>query len=333
MGTVIGALLSKQGYQIDLLDTRQSHIDALNQNGATIVGNLGITTPVRAITPAELTGQYDIVISTVKQNALRDSLIQLLPVLHEESLLLTLQNGIPEDIASDIVGSHRVLGGAMKFSGTFVDAGVVKLASPLDTLGITIGEINGEITERLKLVQSILQHIGHCSLTNKLREARYTKLIDNCVASAIPTALGCLLGKALDDNLAVACMAQLGHECATVLSALNIETQSLFGFEPTLDNLAFSDTNSRDKAIDYWRTTYLPYREQTASMLQDLKLSRPCEVDYINGKMLREAKKVGVGMPMNRAVITAIKAIASRHIQLEQAWRQLDGLTKQLRFN
>ena len=248
--------------------------------------------------------------------------------MHEQSLVLTLQNGIPEDIAADIVSKHRVIGGGMEFSGTFVKAGEVKLASPKETLAFTIGETTGEISDRLQQVQSLLDQAITCNLTTKLREARYTKLTDNTVASAIPTALGCVLGDVFQNDQAIKCVAELGRECSMVLSGLNIDPVELFGFQPIPQNIYFDTESERTRVIEYWRKTYKPYHQQVASMLQDIRSGRPCEVDYINGKMLTEAEKLGLDMPMNRAVIKAIKNLQSGEVALKDASKQLEQLIK-----
>ena len=340
MGTIIGALLSKnlnnQTYRIDLLDTNLHHIAALNSQGAKITGYLEDTIPVNAISAEQLTSTYDLVISTVKQTVLKDSLKQLLPYLHDQSLVLTLQNGIPEDIAAGIVGEHRVIGGGMEFSGTYINAGTVELASPQDTLAFTIGEIDGNLSERIQQVQSILEASLSCKLTTKLREARFTKLIDNTVASAIPTALGCTLGDVFENDQAIACIAELGHECSMVLEGLDIKPIELFGFHPIPENISFDNTSkltndhshSKSRVINYWRETYQPYHQQVASMLQDIRLGRPTEVDFINGKMLSEAEKLGIEMPMNRAVIKEIKNLELEKVALKDAWSQLDQLSE-----
>ena len=337
MGTIIGALLSqeskKQNIQIDLLDTNQEHIALLNKNGAQITGFLETNIPVNAISPNQLSTQYDLIFSTVKQTVLIHSLKQLLPFMHDQSIVITLQNGIPEDIASELVGPQRVIGGGMEFSGTFIKPGLVELASPKNTLALTIGETDGLISNRLRQVQSLLEPVIPCHITTKLREARFTKLIDNTVASAIPTALGCELGKVFEHNQAIKCIAELGRECSIVLSALDIEPVELFGFHPIPENIYFETQAEQTRVIDYWRKTYQPYHQQIASMLQDIRIGRPCEIEYINGKILHEADKLHIEMPMNQAVIEAINNIQQGKISLKNAWQQLNLLIKHCIFN
>ena len=178
----------------------------------------------------------------------------------------------------------------------------------------------------MRLTQTILKPIGHCEITTKLREARFTKLTDNCVCSAVPTALGCLLGKALDNPQALRCIAELGRECSQVMQRLNISPVKLFGFLPSPDNIDFSDALGRTRAMNYWFDTYQAYRGQCASMLQDIQQQRECEVDFINGAILKEAKQLGIDMPMNERVISIIKRLQNKPQTLSRAWENLSYL-------
>ncbi len=54
LGTIIGALI-----------TRTEHLTALNERGATITGEMDLSVPVKAITPDQMTGVYDVVVYAV----------------------------------------------------------------------------------------------------------------------------------------------------------------------------------------------------------------------------------------------------------------------------
>ena len=57
----------KNGGELLLIDINDKNVRALNEKGATITGELEVTVPVRAITPDEMIGVYDIIFYTVKQ--------------------------------------------------------------------------------------------------------------------------------------------------------------------------------------------------------------------------------------------------------------------------
>lgn len=53
---------------------------------------------------------------------------------------------------------------------------------------------------------------------------------------------------------------------------------------------------------------YKPHRELIASMLQDIRNGRPCEIDSINGAIAEWAKRYGVSSPVNDQVVALIKS-------------------------
>ena len=107
MGTVLGAFLVKNGCEVDFIDTYQAHVDALNQSGAHIIGTVDFTVPVRAITPEQMDGIYDVVFLFTKQTANPSVLPGLLTHLDENSTVCTLQNGVPEPYIAEYIGVYN----------------------------------------------------------------------------------------------------------------------------------------------------------------------------------------------------------------------------------
>ena len=62
LGTILGTYLMKAGYDVELIDPYKEHVQALNDQGAHIVGTVDFIQPVKAIVPEEMTGIYDLVI-------------------------------------------------------------------------------------------------------------------------------------------------------------------------------------------------------------------------------------------------------------------------------
>ena len=69
MGTVLGAYMTMGGCDVELIDNYQAHVDKMNQSGAHIIGTVNLNVPVRAITPEQMHGIYDIVFLLQKQTA------------------------------------------------------------------------------------------------------------------------------------------------------------------------------------------------------------------------------------------------------------------------
>lgn len=127
IGTVLGAYIAKSGRQIDLIDANREHVNALNANGAHVIGKSDFVVPVHALVPEDMVGVYDLVIYMVKQTFNDSALKQLLPHLHENSIVLTLQNGIPELAVAEYVGKERTMGGTVGWGATWISPGFLNV--------------------------------------------------------------------------------------------------------------------------------------------------------------------------------------------------------------
>ena len=67
LGTVLGAYISKNGGKIDLINRNKAHVDALNKNGAKITSLADFCAAVKAITPDEMEGKYDVILLLTKK--------------------------------------------------------------------------------------------------------------------------------------------------------------------------------------------------------------------------------------------------------------------------
>ena len=118
--------------------------------------------------------------------------------------------------------------------------------------------------------------LGHCELTDNLMGVRYTKLTDNSCFSGLATALGCLVGDILDNRTAMEIIAYTGRECAKIIKVKGIKPVELFGLCPTMENVSFETKEELDAVITYWSDIYKAFRNQKASMIQDLEKGRKC---------------------------------------------------------
>jgi len=90
LGTIAGALLSKVGLDIVLIDANEEHVNELNSEGARIEGHMEATIPVKAIRPHQMDGTYDLFIYLVKSTFDDVALPALLPFMRDDSVLITL---------------------------------------------------------------------------------------------------------------------------------------------------------------------------------------------------------------------------------------------------
>ena len=195
LGTVVGALLTRGGLDVCMVDANREHVAALNRVGARITGKLDLVQPVRALTPDGMEGVYDLVVYLVKAVYDAQALPRVLPHLGEGSALITLQNGVPEERVASFVGRERVLGGAVLWSAELVGPGVSQVTSDPGQMGYEIGELDGGITRRIEGVKAVLDHAGTAVVTDNLAGTRWSKLLFNVAASGVSAALGATGGR------------------------------------------------------------------------------------------------------------------------------------------
>jgi 2-dehydropantoate 2-reductase len=308
LGTIIGAYAAKAGFEIDLIDANAEHVKALNEKGATVIGTVEFNHPVRAITPEEMEGTYDLVFYIVKQTYNDVALKQLLPHLGPESAVLTLQNGVPEPEVAAIVGEKRTMGGTVGWGATWTGPGVSELTSDPNNMSFEIGELNGKITDRLMKARDILESMCHVEVMENLMGIRWTKLLVNATFSGMSACLGCTFGDILDNPKAMDCVKHNANETIKLGKAANIKMEPMHGFD--LGGLLSFETRAEmDSKDPIYNKMWGPHRKLKASMLQDLEKGRKTEIGAINGVVCDFGDKYGIETPVNDQVVEIVRGI------------------------
>lgn len=307
LGTIMGAVVSKNGGDVVLVDSYKAHVDALNEKGATVTGYLDLKNiPVKAVTPEQMEGIYDVVIVLLKQTANAVALRNLLPFIDENSVVCTLQNGIPEEAVAEIVGRDRTVGGTVGWGAGWVAPGISQLYTKPEHMRIEIGSLDGAITEKVKRVEAFLKYAGDVEINTNLMGIRWSKLLMNSALSGMSAALGCTFGEIIDDEKAVRCAAHVADELIRVAELKGIGLEVIIPGKD-FNELKFDDKAGRDYAVEFLRDVYSVHRPQKASMMQDMEKGRPCEIDFINGIVSENGDRYGLETPFNDLIVKIVK--------------------------
>ncbi len=314
LGTVLGAFITKNGGKIDLINRNRAHIDALRENGATICGTVEMTVPVHAIRPDEMEGKYDVIILLTKQLQNRETVTFLKDYLEDDGIIVTLQNGLPEPLIAEIVGSNRTMGCVVEWGAALSVPGVCTLTSDVAGLSFHMGKMDGISDERFNEVRELLELMCPVHVEENLIGARWSKLLINATYSGLGTVIGGVFGDVTENKesrrVAVSCM----KECIDVGHAAGVKFAPVQGKDITK---LFYYKNALKRAF---ATLLVPiamkkHRAIEPSMLQDLKHGKTCEVDAINGIVCDWGKKCGVSTPINDKIRDIIKRIESGEIK------------------
>lgn len=318
MGTVLGAYLARNGCPVDLIDSNQAHVEALNQKGAHVVGAVDVTVPVHACTPNEMQGIYDLVFLLTKQTANDVVLPGLLPHLGVGSTVCTLQNGVPEPYVAGYVGQERTVGGTVLWGATFVGAGQSELTQDItknDHL-FEVGEIDGSVGPRIQTVAEVLGHMGRpTKVTDSLMASRWGKLINNACMSGMSAVCGATFGEVLQSDHARACLSHLGREVKRCCEGEGHQLPMLLN-EQSPATLDLRDQAMFDADQRMFLTMYADMHPAKASMLQDLEKGQKSEVGMINGFVSQTGAQLGIDTPFNDMVVEIVTRIEKGELPL-----------------
>ena len=318
LGTVLGAYITKNGGEVELINRNRAHVAALREKGATITGTVEMTVPVKALTPDEMEGPYDVILLMTKQLYNKQVVTDLKPYLSEDGVIATLQNGLPEPLIAEIVGSEHTMGCVVEWGAALTSPGVCTLTSEPDSLSFHMGKMDGISDAQFKKVKDLLELMCPVHEEPNLIGARWSKLLINATFSGLGTVVGGTFGDVSENKdakkIAVRCMKEcidVGHAAGAVFAPVQgKDITKLFYYKNKL-KYAF--------ALLLLPIAMKKHRAIVPSMLQDIRNGKACEIDAINGVVCDFGAKYGVDTPINDRIVSVIKRIEKGELKAEKA--------------
>ncbi len=321
MGTVLGSFLSGK-FNVDLITRNKAHVEAMKKNGAEVCFEEdGFTkiTPVNALLPEEMQEQYDVIFLMAKQRHNKEILTGLLPYLKEDGIVCTTQNGLPEESVAEIVGKERTYGAATSFGATFIKAGRVAMTSKLDGMSMLIGGYQND-GAKIGVLKEILSGVGRIYLggawhgtenfveEGDLMGARWSKLAINAAFSGLSAMTGLTFGEIAQKPKTRKLALGILRECIAVAKASGVTLAKMQGHD--MEKMLVGKTPLK-RFIAY---TVLPFamkkhKKLRSGMLMDIQNGKRCEIDFINGVVVREGEKVGIKAPLCSQLVEIVHGI------------------------
>jgi 2-dehydropantoate 2-reductase len=296
LGGYYGGLLARAGSDIHFL--MRSDAEYVRQHGLRVDSKNGDfhVPQVNVYSDVSQMPKCDCIILALKstQNQLLTDL--LLPLMHDDSMVLVLQNGLHvEQATREVVGPGRVAGGCCFLCSNKVGPGHIR---HLDYGKILMGPFRGlDDTEsgpsmtRLATLQGELVAAGiECQITESLTWARWRKLMWN-----IPfNGLSVILNSSTDKIMA-------HPESRALAKSIITEVR-----QTALDCGHFIEPEFIQYMMDH-TDEMVPY---DSSMRLDFLAGRPIEVEAIYGNALRAAERANVSAPIIRTMYQQLKFLA-----------------------
>jgi 2-dehydropantoate 2-reductase len=291
VGGFFGAHLAKNNPNVSFL-LRAKTLAEVKQNGLTIRSASGSFTvhPPAASDPRDLP-KPDLIILSVKTYDLDEVMAQLDPVMTDQTVILTLQNGVDtEDRLLARWQRDCVVGGVAFIYSKIASPGVI---DHYKKGGVAIGEMMGHKSPRLLAIAEIFKQAGiPCQLTDDVRRSKWEKMCWNCVFNPLTVIIDDKVAKALDHPEMLRVIQQIVGEVAAVAAAVKV---------PLASDMA-------EKVVRWTEEI----RDIHTSMYDDWKAGRPTEIDYLNGYVAKLGRKLGIPTPLNEALTAMIKTITQR---------------------
>ncbi|HMK42991.1 MAG TPA: ketopantoate reductase family protein, partial [Dissulfurispiraceae bacterium] len=240
------------------------------------------------------TETFDLILLTVKSYDTEQAVSQIMPLLKEQSLIVSAQNGYGnyETIARHAGAGHTLLARII-FGARIVEPGLADVTVIADD--VRIGQPAGAVAEqRIREIAASFRAAGiPTSYATDVYAILWAKILYNCALNPLGALLECSYG-ALADHI----------ETKTIMN--NIITE-IFGVMK-----AHSIKVQWKKAEDYLKVFYTklvpPTRDHYPSMYHDLKAGKKLEIDALNGAIVQLAREKGIAVPVNEAITDLVKA-------------------------
>ena len=309
IGGYLGARLTRAGADV-MLFARGPHLRAMQERGLRVQSPDG-DFEVKPRVTGELAGigGADVVFLGVKAHSLTALAPALRPLLGPDTVVVSTQNGIPwwyfegqggeldglrlervdpGGVIAAAIEPRRIVGSLAYFSADVAEPGVIH-----HTEGnrISFGEPDGSRSDRVRRIAEALIAAGlRCPATTRIRHEIWVKLLGNVAFNPISVLTGGTLEELVRHPEVSRVVRDVMTETEAVAAKLGIELP-----------ISIEQRMAGAEKVGAHKT----------SMLQDYEAGRPMELEAVVGAVVELGERLGVPMPVTRAVYGCVKLLAA----------------------
>ncbi len=298
-GGYFGARLADAGRDVTFL-VRPARAEQIRRDGLRVLSPHGdLTLQPNLLVVGEKAESFDVVMVAVKALTLLEAFEACAPAVGPTTMIVPFLNGMRHiELTQERFGPAPVLGGVCVIAST-IDrhARIVQLTGGMQ--GLTYGELDGALTERVRALDGALEGAG---FDTRLSATIVQDMWDKWVMLASAGAATCLLSGNVGEIEAVEDGAETTLRClaeaATVAAAA--------GYPP------------RDKFMA--TTTALLTAKGSAlatSMYRDMLIGSPVEVEHILGDLVKRGRALEIDLPLLEAATVRLRVYQKRTARVE----------------
>ena len=324
IGGITGARLARAGHDVLLVDKAVDHVAAMNARGLTIEAREGtVTIPVRAITPDALGTGLELVLLVVKSQDTLAALDVLALCLATNDAIVSLQNGLNEELIARAVGPERTVGCLVNWAADWQVPGRILFGGEG---ALVLGELDGRLSERVQRLAKLLDVVAPTRVSDNVLGYTWSKHVYGAllVATALVDAHVYEIverSPAIQQMLVALVVANMA-----VAERAGIRLEPFDEYAPA-DYIAAArgDVGARARAMASIATHYRAATKTKTGIWRDLAVrKRKTEVGALLGATVVRARAFGLAMPLTRRLIELIEELEAGRRQM--AWANLDEL-------
>lgn len=325
IGGTVGAYLRRAGFPVLFVDRSADHVAALNERGLNITGPIEeFQVSATARLPEQVAGRYDRTFLCVKAHDTAAAIEAMAPHVSDSGYVVSLQNGLNEDVIARRIGKARTIGAFVNFGADYISPGVVHYAGHG---AVVVGELDGGRTPRIEEVHRLLQLFDQRAvLTPNIWGYLWSKLAYGALLFATA-----LTNESIADCLAAPefrpVLIAFAREVVAIATAKRITLEPFDGFDPRafLPDSGPAAAASLDAMVVHNRKSAKTH----SGIWRDLAIrKRKTEVEAQLGPVAEAAEAVGLPAPLTRRTIELIHDIEDGRRPL--SWDTLRELARLL---
>jgi 2-dehydropantoate 2-reductase len=288
VGGYFGARLAASGTDVTFV-ARGAHLVAIRAHGLRVVAlDEDFTVRVRATDDAHDIGAVDYVLVAVKSYDTGDVGRRLAPLLADDTVVVSLQNGIDnEEKLAALVGAEHVAGGVAYIFAHVAEPGVVRRTA--EPRSLVFGELDGRPSERLERLRAACEAAGfEATVSAQIQRALWDKAALVGPMAAVTAAARLPIASLLTVKESKELYLTVVAEFAAVARAAGVD----LGAGVVEQKLAFAEVLGPDARN---------------SLHNDLEGGRRLELDALVGAVVRRARRHSVPVPATEAVYALLR--------------------------
>jgi 2-dehydropantoate 2-reductase len=316
IGGMLGARFAQAGHDVTLI-LRGANLTAVQQNGLKLIeedGNELLVKQIKATSALAEAGVQDVVILTLKAHQVAAVAAELPALMHAETRIITMQNGIPwwyfhklpgemgkryqginvqtvdpDGNIAKYIDVDRVIGSVVYPASEVISPGVIKV---IEGNRFSLGELDGSDTPSIRAISEAFKGAGFKSpISSDIRSEIWLKLWGNLSFNPISA----LTHATLEDI----CVFPATRE----LAANMMREAQIIG-----EKLGVQFKVSLEKRINGAQAV----GQHKTSMLQDVELGRPLEFEALIGSVMELGRITETPTPNINAVYALVSLLANK---------------------